>query len=283
MNSKRLIQDLMERIRISESREEIESMVYLIAESLFGLTRAAVMQGKTVDMSAESLVRLEEIVRRLNLNEPLQYVLGEAFFYGRIFRVSPAVLIPRPETEHLIEVVKEYVASAPSRGLSILDIGTGSGCIPITLSLELDGADVNAVDISNDALTIARQNADALNAKVSFSTLDVLTQPISGMFDVIVSNPPYIGNDEKVSMNANVLDYEPHLALFVSDEDPLIFYRVVSQKAFPALRGGGILAMEINERYGKEVAQNFERAGFGGVRIIKDLSGKDRIVSGIKP
>jgi release factor glutamine methyltransferase len=281
-NSKLLVRDLIQRIQISENAEEIESMAYLILESLFGLTRTAVMQEKTIRISADDLSKLEKIASRLNSYEPLQYVLGEAFFYRRIFKVTPAVLIPRPETEHLIEVVKEY-ASAGGRAFKILDIGTGSGCIPITLSLELDRSDVRGVDISSEALAVAEQNAKALNAKVSFLILNILTQPIPGELDIIVSNPPYIGESEKAFMKPNVLDHEPHLALFVSDNDPLLFYRVISQKGFSALSAGGLLAMEINERFGKEVVKDFERAGFIDVKIIKDLSGKDRVVSGLKP
>lgn len=282
MNSKLLVRELTQRIRISEGAEEIESIAYAIIESQFGLTRTAVMQERTIELSTADVDRLDNIIKRLNLNEPLQYVLGEAFFYGRLFKVTPAVLIPRPETEHLIEVVKEYVGTT-AREMNILDIGTGSGCIPITLSLELHRANVKGVDISEEALAVAEQNARSSGANVSFSKLNILTQPIAGVFDIIVSNPPYIANREKASMRPNVLDYEPHLALFVSDDDPLLFYRVISQKAFTALTKGGLLAVEINERFGQEVVSNFELAGFVDIKMIRDISGKDRIVSGIKP
>lgn len=280
-NSKLLVKDLVNRIKIDESQDEIESVAYAVVENLFGLSRTAVMLERAVNLGPEQSSRLSMIIDRLNANEPLQYILGEGVFYGRLFNVSPSVLIPRPETEHLIDVVKGFARHTRSN-LKILDIGTGSGCIPVTLNLELIGSKVSGVDVSLDALAVAKSNAEKHNARVEFKPLDIVNANIPEPFDVIVSNPPYITDSEKRSMSRNVLDYEPHLALFVPNGDPLIFYRHICQKALQALSSRGMLAVEINERFGAEVMELFKQTGFANITLTRDLSGKDRIVSGIK-
>jgi release factor glutamine methyltransferase len=235
------------------------------------------MAEKTVSLDDQEKKKLETIITRINRHEPIQYILGYAYFYGRKFKVSPAVLIPRPETELLIEeVLKEVNPHTPG---SILDIGTGSGCISITLAKELPEKNILTLDVSDEALLIARENALNLNAPIEFYQVNALTEkfPCHDL-EMIVSNPPYIAVDEKELMKKNVLDYEPHLALFVPDSDPLLFYRMIAEKGIRSLRKNGKLLVEINERFGVEVAAIFKEAGFNTVCIIKDLQQKDRIV-----
>jgi release factor glutamine methyltransferase len=206
--------------------------------------------------------------------------LGKAHFYGQEFLVNPSVLIPRPETELLID---EVLKRASNGAGTILDIGTGSGCIAITLAKKLPQKTVTAFDISDAALQTASENAKQLNATVDFQHVDILKDKVPLQeLEFIVSNPPYIAVSEKESMNNNVLDHEPHLALFVPDNDPLIFYKAIANKGLPLLKPEGRIVVEINERFGKEVCDIFIHAGFTGAHVIKDLQNKDRIVSVIK-
>lgn len=223
---------------------------------------------------------LKQDFERLKTGEPIQYILGHGPFYGREFKVSPATLIPRNETEELVHLI---IKENPQANLRILDIGTGTGCIPITLALEMKNPEVFAVDISEDALEIAKENAKALQAKVKFLPCDILAEipPLSDL-DLIVSNPPYIPFSEKEQMHRNVLDFEPHLALFVSTDDPLVFYKKIAEKGKHLLKPHGKLYFEINERFGNEVVRVLSALDFKEIRIIKDLNGKDRIVSGQK-
>ena len=214
---------------------------------------------------------LDEHLQRLLKYEPVQYILGYAEFYGLKFKVSSAVLIPRPETEELVELIGEEIDDP---NLSILDIGTGSGCIPITLKKHIAQADVTGLDISEDALQIARENAQSNGVNVTFIKMDILHEVPTGKYDVIVSNPPYIGYDEKEKMNDNVLIHEPHLALF--SEDPLAFYKRIAEIAPAILNPKGKIYLEVSEFRANEVADIFSKLGH--VKIRKDMSGKDRIV-----
>lgn len=217
---------------------------------------------------------LEDDLRRLIAGEPVQYVLGFAEFYSRRFRVSPAVLIPRPETEELVEAVIRSRGS--ESGLKVLDLCTGSGCIAWTLALELPKAEVTAVDISAPALDIARGQFEG---RVDFVQADVLaeTLPLDGSFDIIVSNPPYVLNKEKVDMRRNVLDYEPDIALFAPDSDPLAFYRAIARHAERLLSPGGLAVLEINPLLSAQTAALYN--GFSSVNILKDISGRARFVT----
>lgn len=217
---------------------------------------------------------LEDDLRRLIAGEPVQYVLGFAEFYSRRFRVSPAVLIPRPETEELVEAVIRSRGS--ESGLKVLDLCTGSGCIAWTLALELPEAEVAAVDISTTALGIARGQFEG---RVDFVQADVLaeTLPLDGSFDIIVSNPPYVLNKEKVDMRRNVLDYEPDIALFAPDSDPLAFYRAIARHAERLLSPGGLAVLEINPLLSAQTAALYN--GFSSVNILKDISGRARFVT----
>jgi release factor glutamine methyltransferase len=273
-NSKKLFDELANSVRLDESRDEIQSIIYLLLEDKFGLSKTDIMTGREIEP-----VRLDsftEILDRINRKEPIQYILGNSGFYGRQFVVNSSVLIPRPETELLVRSVIENHTLTPT----ILDIGTGTGCIAITLALEIPTSEVHGMDINEEALSVARQNAQNLKAKVHFSRWDILSDKvINHKFDVLVSNPPYVTEAEKRDMKSNVLDFEPHLALFVTDEDPLIFYRTIAKKGRLLLKPRGKVFVEINERFGKNVSDLFRSEGYTHIQILKDLDQKDRIVT----
>jgi release factor glutamine methyltransferase len=278
-NSKTLFQDFVSQITIKESTEEIRSIAYMVFENVLNLTMADLIADKPVNASPEIKDQLNEIIRRLNQYEPPQYIFGSAYFYGRAFKVNSNVLIPRPETEELVRTTLALLKNNSSP--HVLDVGTGSGCIPVTLALEISNAKVSATDISDHALKVAQQNAEALGANVIFLKHDILNEqlPFSDL-DVMISNPPYITLVEKEDMQLNVTGYEPHLALFVPDNDPLLFYKAIAKQARIILKLNGMLITEINERYGKEVANLYLEHGFENVQVLKDISGKDRIVTG---
>lgn len=218
---------------------------------------------------------------KLQSGQPIQYILGKAPFYGRDFLVTPDTLIPRNETEELVYLIK---SQNPKSGLKILDVGTGTGCIPITLSLEMKDPEVYAVDISKEALQVAKKNRDLLHAKVDFSQIDILNQiPNLEDLDILVSNPPYVPLSDKEEMHPNVVDHEPHLALFVADSDPLIFYREVGEKGKRMLKHGGRLYFEIYEKAAEAILELLEKQGYDRVTIHKDLNGKDRMLSAVWP
>lgn len=224
--------------------------------------------------------RLAEIASRLNRNEPVQYILGTAHFYGHDFTVTPATLIPRPETEQLVDMI---VDENPAADLNVLDVGTGSGCIAISLAMALKFATVTAYDISTEALAVAQTNAKSIKAQVNFAEVDAL-KPWPAQresLDIVVSNPPYICESEKVQMESNVLDYEPAHALFVSDENPLLFYKQISQEASLALKPGGRLYFEINRRYGSETAAMLKGMGYDDVSVLTDTYGNERFVKAV--
>jgi release factor glutamine methyltransferase len=278
-NSKTLFQDFLSQITLNEDKAEIISLAHLVFDRVLGISKTDLLSQKHIQATTNDLEKLDTIVKRINQHEPIQYILGEADFFGRRFKVNASVLIPRPETEELVREVKNFSHPAAV----ILDIGTGSGCIPITLALEISGAKVSATDVSDKALMVAKENAKNLGAAVHFLQHNILTEEIPFRdLDIVVSNPPYIALSEKESMAPNVKDFEPHLALFVSENDPLLFYRVIAAKAQAALKSGGLLCVEINERFGERVKELFQDEGFGEVTVIRDLSGKERIVRGIK-
>jgi release factor glutamine methyltransferase len=280
-NSKTLFNDLAASITVTDDNEERMAMASRIAEHVFGLTHSDIMAGKEVVLQKPKLAAAKSIIDRLNASEPLQYILGTADFYGRIFHVRPGVLIPRPETELIVLSVTQASARFPSP--RILDIGTGSGCLAITLFLEMRHASVDATDISMEALAIAKTNAANLRADVGFMHHNILKQPLPyGAYDVIVSNPPYVTESERAAMKKNVLDHEPELALFVPDNDPLVYYHAIADHAEKALRPGGLITVEINERFGREVLTLFADKAFTDVRIIKDFGSKDRLITGFR-
>ncbi|MEO5910389.1 MAG: peptide chain release factor N(5)-glutamine methyltransferase [Pelobium sp.] len=221
-------------------------------------------------------VAFQNYLQQLQKHIPIQYVLEEAYFYGKLFKVSPAVLIPRPETEELVHLI---IQEQKNKTIHILDIGTGSGCIPISLKINLPNATIDAIDISHDALTIAKENAFKLAVTVNFEQKDALNLKADEfpLYDVIVSNPPYIAEKEKLEMDKGVLDYEPHLALFVANENPLLFYDKISDFALSNLKKEGVLYFEINQSLGKETQELLYKKGFDAV-IIKDINQNDRII-----
>lgn len=316
---KALIDEAVSMLLVSYPEREAKQMVYECLEFIAGTGKHTHILEPAYEVSDDVAVKALESFGRMAAGEPLQYVLGYAYFYGRRFSVSPDVLIPRPETELLCRyvldrhgdscAVQDMPPSArgcPRRGRGsgtaqlspsrtrILDLCTGSGCIAWTLALEMPGAKVTAVDISDGALSVAASqnfSDDVVQTGAvapEFVKADVLAGPesLAGLsdcrFDVIVSNPPYVMNSEKALMRPNVLEHEPHLALFVPDEDPLLFYRAVAVWASELLKPEGYGIVEINEALGPETAEVFLSTGFHNVRIIKDLSERDRFVSFVK-
>jgi release factor glutamine methyltransferase len=240
-------------------------------------------------LSEENILLFEKIKKRLLSYEPWQYVVGKGDFYGLKFKVNSSVLIPRAETEELVHWILEAIKKEKISSATLLDIGTGSGCIPITCKHKNKTITAFGMDISEDALSVAKQNAASLNTDVSFFQDNILnTQSIDNewikdiQFDIIVSNPPYIPFSEKSVMHKNVLDFEPHLALFVENDDALIFYEKIAFFAQKKLKKGGFLFYECNEFNAKEVVQVLENQGFAEVILQKDMSGKERMIRCLK-
>lgn len=278
MKSKDLHNSITKELLTIYSTMEAQSISSLLLEELYDIHQTELIVDKEITVNTLTEYLLPEALRRLKKHEPIQYVIGKAHFYGKDFKVNPEVLIPRKETE---ELVYQILQDHPNFNGSLLDIGTGSGCIPITLSLELPHWKVEAMDISTAALEVARENTKSLNAKVKFHQLDILsTNPLPNTYDLIISNPPYVMNLEKEQMQQNILAHEPHLALFVEDNNPLLFYKAIVIKARQSLHYRGLLYFEINEQFGNEVANLMENGGFENIAVIKDMQGKDRIVKG---
>lgn len=294
---------LWKRLTAIYNEREAQAIVRTVLDALFGMSLTDICLGKVTQLSADDTTRLEKIMQRLEKSEPVQYVLGAEWFAGRLFDVAPGVLIPRPETEDLVKWACDEAKGkekednskeergkeekeVPEKGEeaphpSILDIGTGSGCIAITVALALPQARVTAWDISTDALAIAAGNAHRLGASVRFEHQDALSAPDDKeRWDVIVSNPPYICDKERADMSDNVLSYEPELALFVPDNDPLLFYRAIARYASKALKPGGRLLFETNTAYAHEVAQTMADEGFTAIEVRNDCFGKPRMVKG---
>ena len=275
-----------ERVSRMYDEREAREMVFAFLEHQLGTKRHTHIIEPEYEVPEEAASAALAAFDRMAAGEPLQYVTGVADFYGRRFRVTPDVLIPRPETEILC---RNAVFPHDWQDVHVLDLCTGSGCIAWTLALDMPGAKVTAVDISDDALSVASsQDFSEETARTgalapSFIKADVLAGPsasgLTDRFDILVSNPPYVMDKEKALMRTNVLDHEPHLALFVSDDDPLVFYRAIADWAQALLKPGGYTIVEINEALGEETARIYSDAGFRSVEIIKDLSDRDRFVS----
>lgn len=259
---------------------EARAITDYVLDVCFGLSKADILCGAVEEMTAEKAAELNKIFGRLMEGEPVQYVLGRAEFCGRWFSVRPSVLIPRPETEELCAwITADSKASASPK---VLDIGTGSGCIAITLQLDMPESKVTAWDISADALDVARENAQQLGANVNFVKLDALNAKPEGEWDVIVSNPPYICEKEKKDMAVNVLEHEPHTALFVPDAAPLLFYRAITRLAVQTLNKGGRLYFEINPIYADDTCHMMRAEGMTAVELRSDMYGKQRMAKGVK-
>ncbi|MFC4870361.1 peptide chain release factor N(5)-glutamine methyltransferase [Negadavirga shengliensis] len=277
MNSVSLRQfyrDHTQKLQPLYPKQEAESLVLWLLDHFLGIKRKDILSDVKMSSATQEF---DAAFQKLSQGIPVQYILKSAPFYGRTFKVGTGVLIPRRETEELVHLI----LTRHQGNCSVLDIGTGSGCIPITLALEMPESEVYAMDVSGIALAIARENASDLKARVKFFQVDVLEEdlPVKGL-DIVVSNPPYVKESEKKAMHPNVLQHEPHLALFVPDEDPLLFYRRISEIAPFSLTPGGYLYFEINETLGKETKDLLENLGYEEVTIYGDLNGKDRFVSG---
>lgn len=272
-NVKQIWQETVKQLQKVYDQREAENIGYLLLEDIFAITRADVISEHEMKISQEEL---DVCILRLLNNEPLQYVTGIADFYGRKFSLSSGALIPRPETEELCElIINENKISHPK----IVDVGVGSGCIAITLAAELKGT-VYGIDVSDDAIAIAENNSEELQVVVDFIQSDILKDSLpTDELDILVSNPPYIPYQDQGKMRTNVLRYEPELALFVKDENPLVFYKRIAKLGIQGLKPNGRLYFEIHESFGEEVKDYLENIGYLGVRIHKDMQGKNRMIS----
>ncbi len=279
MNFKQLEQYFINELSSLYDGEEAKQLFYLVVEHVSGYQRAQLLLHMAQFPLPDQLLNYENILAELKKGRPLQHIFAEAWFYGLKFKVSSSVLIPRPETEELIEWILATVNTAEHPLSTVLDIGTGSGCIAITLKKYMERTEVSALDISADALLIARENA-ALNAvAINFIHSDILTYSSPVKYSLIVSNPPYITEREREEMHENVLSFEPHLALFVSNENPLLFYKSIADFALVNLEPKGKLFFEINEYLGKETVDMLSSKGFINIVLKKDMQGKDRMIS----
>ena len=259
---------------------EIEALTLLVINELTGTSKAKIKAFPEQEVTCIEVEKLNTILKRLQNGEPVQYIFGHTEFYGLPFNVNPSVLIPRPETEELVEWALSSVVNSEWAG-NILDIGTGSGCIAISLKKNLSNASVSAVDISPDALKTAKQNAGLNNVDVIFINDDILnikSKIENSKFEIIISNPPYVTLHDKTQMHTNVTDFEPHTALFVPENDPLIFYKAITNFAAKNLTSDGLLFFEINESLGNETIELLKDKGFKNIELRKDMSGRNRMI-----
>ncbi|MGB0391260.1 MAG: peptide chain release factor N(5)-glutamine methyltransferase [Salibacteraceae bacterium] len=274
-------QYIAQKLKDLYSESEIAVIQQQLIQKNYGLTAAQQFLEQEKRISESEILKTVFAIREMEKGKPLQYVLGDAEFYGFTFLVNENVLIPRPETEELCSWI---IDSVQNKAASILDIGTGSGCIPITLKLELPEADITGCDVSSKAMDIAIENAGLNQASVNWLELDILSEddPFNeNEFDIIVSNPPYVLEKDKSKMETNVLDFEPHIALFVKDNDPLLFYRVIAEKAKQWLKPEGNLFFEIHESLGKQTLKLLTELGYVNLELRKDLSGRDRMIKAV--
>ena len=273
-----------------QDEQEIESFFFILTEYLHNLKRVDVALNPDFEISDAAIEKWNAILAQLQQEKPIQYITGEAWFYGLQFEVNENTLIPRPETEELVEwIIESQKSKVKSQKFEILDIGTGTGCIPISLKANLPHVNVSAIDVSEKALEVARRNAVSNKVEINFIQTNILeVEDLSQLqtpnfqlptsFDIIVSNPPYVRNLEKEEIKKNVLDYEPHLALFVEDTDALLFYRKIAQLALKNLAPNGLLFFEINQYLGKETVELLKNLGLKNIELKKDIYGNDRMV-----
>ena len=260
---------------------EIQSFFNLLSEQILNMKRIDVSQNLYSVVSGKKYDKFLKAIVGLKKHKPIQYILGDTEFYGLVFKVSPSVLIPRPETEELVDwIIKD---SKEKQNISILDIGTGSGCIAVTLAKKLPNAKLFALDVSAEALKLAIINAETNEVEVEFIEADILDWDFGDLeFDIIVSNPPYVRELEKEAMSANVLNHEPHLALFVKDDDALLFYRTITDVANKILKPKGQLFFEINENLGEDTKQLLVDAGYENIELKQEVFDKNRMLKAIK-
>ena len=276
---KRIITRINERLGSCYTAGEVSALTRIIATELLGVSQMAFYLKDNITLTAEQEALLDNAIERLKKQEPIQYILGYSDFCDLRFKVTPATLIPRPETSELVE----WITSEATGKESILDIGTGSGCIAVSLAHKLPQNKVTAWDISHEALAVATENSKANGQAVTFEQVDILAyEPAGEQFDIIVSNPPYIKENEKEAMHSNVLDWEPHTALFVPDNDPLLFYCAIAEKGLTILKPGGRLYFEINRAHGKETMEMLAALGYTGIELRKDFADNDRMIKAVK-
>ncbi|WP_111306778.1 peptide chain release factor N(5)-glutamine methyltransferase [Confluentibacter sediminis] len=262
---------------------EVDSFFFILAESFYNITRIKLAMNP--ELAIDDMEKILNGLERLKNEEPIQYIIGDTEFFGLPFKVNQNVLIPRPETEELVDWVLNHQPPTTNHQLTILDIGTGSGCIAISLAKHMQKAKVYALDVSSEALNVAKLNAKLNEAEVGFMEVDILKiEERKGVtdfkFDIIVSNPPYVREKEKEQMKANVLNNEPHLALFVEDEDPLQFYKAITKFAVNNLTDNGLLFFEINEYLGGDMVQLLKDHNFMNIELKQDIFKKDRMIKG---
>lgn len=274
-----LAADFQKELAVQYPQEEIKQLFLWIFEHLTGKKALHYALTANVSLDEHHLQAAIDYLQQLKTNKPIQLILGEAHFYGQVFDVSEHTLIPRPETEELVHLIIQENKGKPN--LNIIDIGTGTACIPISLALKLP-ATYSAIEIDTNTIQIAKRNDAKFNTGINFIQADILEWEIlfdrTVTFDIIVSNPPYITNEEKTAMHSNVLQFEPHLALFVEDEAPLLFYDHIADFALAHLSTDGTLYFEINQYLSHETADLLRKKGFQSVQIIKDINGADRMI-----
>jgi release factor glutamine methyltransferase len=256
---------------------EIDNFFFMVLDHLKKVTKVDLALQPSLSFTLDETTQAFMILEALKTNQPIQYVLGKAHFFGLLFTVNENVLIPRPETEELVDWILKEVRNQSQ--MEVLDIGTGSGCIAISLAKNLKHAQVSAIDVSEKALQTAQSNAAENNVSVNFILEDILgVSSLAQHYDVIVSNPPYVRHLEKIEIQKNVLDFEPHLALFVEDTDALLFYRKIAQLALQHLNPDGRLYFEINQYLGKETVQLLDQLGYKNIELRQDVYGNDRMI-----
>ncbi len=270
------------RLEAIYGKAEAEQLLLILIRHYFGLDRTQLALRTDLRLSESEMLKIHFAVKELLHHKPVQYITGETEFFGHSFLVKAGVLIPRPETEHLVDIIVRRFLNHGS--VAICDLGTGSGCIAISLALALPQAKVKAFDLSKDALALAEANAKRLNATIAFQQADILKMNPHELetADIIVSNPPYVRQSERDKMKENVLNFEPEMALFVPDEEPLLFYKAIVKLAHQTLAKQGELWFEINEAFGKATAGICETIGMREVQIHQDFHGRDRFVSAVK-
>ncbi|GGC67209.1 release factor glutamine methyltransferase [Pedobacter quisquiliarum] len=279
MKYKALKQHFSQSLISLYEEQESSSLFFIALQKVESCTRMQFLEKQQTEVPDGTAATLMHILEDLKSGKPIQYILQEAWFYRLKFRVNPAVLIPRDETEELVDLIIRQEKSTANSSRELLDIGTGSGCIAITLKKNLPWIEVSALDVFEAALEVAKQNAQDHDVSIQFIHADALSYTSTVLYDVIVSNPPYVKEDERADMHGHVLNHEPHQALFVSNDDPLIFYRSIATLALKNLKQGGRLYFEINEFLGAEMLELMERLGFKEIQLHKDLQAKDRMLS----